>query len=293
MPSTNIREAVRGENSLSATLFRRGRRLPGLAVLLQVFAIVFILAFLIYVVRTSSIREAWLFSNVPIGGGFTQIQAKAIDFAVGALLAPIVIASANFLWFDTSRVACFNEKCNGPNAVSLQALAEVATTSSGSYNVLKHFALVKTHQSRLFLLGILVLFSALSSTLLSNAIAYEAYRAESPPRPVVMQTLDYNWLLKKDNYEPNLFLINTMNTLTYENATSLLYGDGSFVAANLTKVSVANLSASTVALMDVAAYRTMLDCKPAEINEFNFSSEALPNTSLNPGIKVGEDSKHQ
>jgi hypothetical protein len=293
MPSTAIREAVRGENSLSATLFRRDRRLPALAVLLQVFAIVFILAFLIYVVRTASISEAWLFSNIPIGGGFTQIQAKAIDFAVGALLAPIVIASANFLWFDTSRVACFNEKCNGPNAVSLQALTEVATTSSGSYNLLKHFALVKTHQSRLFLLSILVLFSALSSTLLSNVIAYEAYRAEAPPKPVVMQTLDYNMLLQRDNYEPDLFLINTMNTLTYENATSLLYEDGSFVAANLTKVSVANSSASTVALMDVAAYRTTLDCKPAEISEFNFSSKTLPIPYLNPAIKVGEDSEYQ
>jgi hypothetical protein len=293
MPSTAIREAVRGENSLSAPLFRRGRPLPALAVLLQVFAVVFILAFLIYVVRTSSISEAWLFSNIPIGGGFTQIQAKAIDFAVGALLAPIVIASANFLWFDTSRVACFNENCNGPKAVSLQAMTEVATTSSGSYNVLKHFALVKTHQSRLFLLSILVLFSALSSTLISNVIAYEAYRAEAPPKPVVMQTLDYNMLLRRDNYEPNLFLINTMNTLTYENATSLLYEDGSFVAANLTRVSVANLSASIVALMDVAAYRTTLDCKPAEINEFNFSSETLPNPSLNPAIKVGEDSEYQ
>jgi len=263
-----------------------------LSLSLWVFAIIAILALVIYLICTSYLNDVPLFSNTPIGGAFTQLQAKAIDFAVGALLAPIIIASADFLWFYVSRVTCFNEKSNGPNAVSLQALIEVATTSCGSYNVLKHFTLIKTSQLRLILLSLLVLSSALSSTLLSNVIAYEAYHEEGSPKPVVMQSLSYNGNLRRDNYEPDLFLINMMNTLTYENATSLLDKDNSFVAANLTKVSVTNLSTSLVALKRVAAYRVTTNCKPAEINEFNFSIGEWQSGYINPAITIGEDSRH-
>src|SRR5947207_12318220 len=129
MPSPNTQEAPSGNNSPAAAIIQDSRRrllIQSFVVSLWAFAITVILVLAIYLTCTSHLHHVSLFSSAPIGGRFTQIQAKVIDFAVGAVIAPIVMASANFLWFSVSRMTCFNEKCNGPKAVSLRALTELA-----------------------------------------------------------------------------------------------------------------------------------------------------------------------
>jgi hypothetical protein len=292
MPSLGT---LSGDDSPAVAIIRDSRRrllIISFVLSLWAFAIAVALVLAIYLTCTSYLHHTPLFSSAPIGGEFTQIQAKAIDFGVGAVVAPIVIASASFLWFHVSRMTCFDEKCNGPQAVSLRALAELASTSAGSYNILKHFTLIKTSRPRLVLFSLLVLLSALSSTFLTNVIAYEAYYGQSPLGSVVMQSLSFNGGLTKDNYEPNLFLMNMMNTLSYKNATSLLNEDNSYIAANLTDVSIANLSSSMIGLRDVAAYRVTTSCKPAEINHFNFSAEAWPGVYIAPIITIGDKSEY-
>src|SRR5579862_3258533 len=119
-----------GDDSPSVAIIRGSRRrllILSFVLSLWAFAIAVALVLAIYLTYTSYLHHAPLFSSAPIGGGFTQIQAKAIDFGVGAVVAPIIIASANFLWFYVSRMTCFDEKCNGPKAVSLRALAELAS----------------------------------------------------------------------------------------------------------------------------------------------------------------------
>lgn len=278
-------------NQLATAIGRDSRRrflTLAFIALLWASAIVIILVLAIYLICISLLHHVPLFSSAPIGGQFTQIQAKAIDFAVGAVAAPIVIASANFLWFHVSRMTFVDERCNGPQSVPLRALTELASTSAGSYNVLTHFTLLKTSRLRLILFSFLVLLSALSSTLLANIIAYEVYD-EQPLGSLAMQSLSFNGDLRRDNYEPVLFLVNTLNTLSYKNATSLLNDDNSYIAPNLTDVSIANLSSSVIGLRDVAAYRVTTSCKPAEIQQFDFSMES---SYITLAITIEDKCKH-
>jgi len=295
MPSLNAQEDASGDSTHATGIIRGPRRRElvfSLFVSLWASAIAAVLVLAVYLTRTTYLQHVPLFSSTSIGGRFTQIQAKAIDFGFGAVVAPILIASANFLWFRVSRMTSFNERCHGPKSAPLRAVIEMASTNTGSYSIPKHFTLVKTSRPRFVLFSVLVLLSALSSTLLANVIAYEAYLGPAAQRSVVMQSLSFNGNLQRTNYEPDLYLMNLLNTLTYKNATSLLNKDNSYIGTNLTDVSIANLSSSVTGLMDVGAYRVTTTCQPAKINHFNFSIESWSGRFLSPNITVGSDSKH-
>jgi hypothetical protein len=295
MPFLNTQERPFGDSMQSAGIIRGCRRRVPVFILfvsLWVSILAAILVLALYLTCVRILQHEPLFSSASIGGRFTQMQAKAIDFGFGAVVAPILISSANFLWFRVSRMTSFNEKCNGPKAVPLRAVGEMASTNTGSYNILKHFTLVKTPRPRLVLFSILVLLSALSSTLLANVIAYEAYLGPTAQRSVVLQSLNFNGNLRRTNYEPTLYLMNMLNTLSYKNATSLLYKDSSYTAPNVTDASIANLSSSVIGLMDVEAYRVTTRCEPAKISHFNFEVKLWPDVYLYANITVGNDSKH-
>lgn len=65
--------------------------------------------------------------SIAIGGRLTQVQAKAIDFMCGAVLAPLVVASFNYFWFSNLRVNAINE-CLPKRSISFKALAEASST---------------------------------------------------------------------------------------------------------------------------------------------------------------------
>jgi len=232
-----------------------------------------IIAFLAgWVIQRTIVQHKPFFTAAPLGGRFTQLQAKAIDFVFGAVLVPLFMAVATFCWFHVSRTIAFDERDEAKQPpVSLQALVDLATTEAGSYNLFKLRTLATTRRPRFSLFGVLVLLAAISSTLLSNVIAYEAYHSPLIPRNVVMRLLNWNWLLGRSDFEPNVRLMNVLNRLSYQNASTLLDEDGAYTRPNLTEVSIASLVSSVVELEDVPAYRQTITCEPAKMEEFKLS----------------------
>jgi hypothetical protein len=254
-------------------------------------AIVVILFLAGWVTQRTMVQHKPFFSTAPLGGQFTQLQAKAIDFVSGAVVAPLFMAGATFCWFYVSRTIAFNERDEGQQTVYLQALVQMATTETGSFSISKLRTLAKTRRPRFILFGILVLLAAVSSTLLANVIAYEAYRGTPTLRNVVMQRLNYNWNLRKDDFEPNVHLMNLFNTLSYQNASTLLDKDGAWTRPNLTDASIAKLDSSVVELRDVSAYRQSITCEPAIMDEFKLSKADSIRAYLTVNVKIGDESK--
>jgi hypothetical protein len=225
-----------------------------------------------WVIQRTIVQHKPFFTAAPLGGRFTQLQAKAIDFVFGAVLVPLFMAVATFCWFHVSRTIAFDERDEAKQQpVSLQALVDLATTETGSYNLFKLRTLATVRRPRFSLFGVLVLLAAISSTLLSNVIAYEAYHSPLIPRNVVMRLLNWNWLLGRSDFEPNVRLMNVLNRLSYQNASTLLDEDGAYTRPNLTEVSIASLVSSVVELEDVPAYRQTITCEPAKMEEFKLS----------------------
>jgi hypothetical protein len=246
-----------------------------------------------WVIQRTIVQHKPFFTAAPLGGRFTQLQAKAIDFVFGAVLVPLFMAVATFCWFHVSRTIAFDERDEATQPpVSLQALVDLATTDTGSYNLFKLRTLATVRRPRFSLFGVLVLLAAISSTLLSNVIAYEAYHSPLIPRNVVMRLLNWNWLLGRSDFEPNVRLMNVLNRLSYQNASTLLDEDGAYTRPNLTEVSIASLVSSVVELEDVPAYRQTITCEPAKMEEFKLSKVAHSiGDSLLLSVKVEDEGK--
>lgn len=226
-----------------------------------------------------------IFSSAPIGGRLTQFEAKAIDFVCGAILAPLLIASANFCWFDLARTAVFNEKPIAQQPVSLLAVTELSITSSGSYDLLKLWALIRTARPRFILFGILVVASALASSLLANIIAYEAYTTSGETTLLSLRVLYLSSLDSftagglpqddtasafgfegADQVELAMQYTSLMTGLAFQNASRLLSSaNGTYIHENVTTSSLNDLPASVVKLDGVPAYQLSLTCEPAEL----------------------------
>jgi hypothetical protein len=234
--------------------------------------IVIILFLAGWVIQRTIVQHKPFFVAAPLGGRFTQLQAKSIDFVSGAVLVPLFMAVATFCWFHVSRTIAFDERDEAKQQpVSLQALVDLATTETGSYNLFKLRTLATARRPRFSWFGVLVLLAAISSTLLSNVIAYEAYHSPRTPRNVAMKLLNWNWRLRRTDFEPNVHLMNVLNRLSYQNASTLLDEDGAYTRPNLTEVSIASLVSSVVELEDVPAYRQTITCEPAKMEEFKLS----------------------
>jgi hypothetical protein len=115
-----------------------------------------------------------LWRSAPIGGEFDQMSAKTIDFIAGALLAPLVMAVINLIWFRYARIAASNELSKDQKGTQLVSLLEMSVTSGGTYDPWKLWSLLRASRSRLSLMAALALLSAISTSLFVNIIAYEA-----------------------------------------------------------------------------------------------------------------------
>lgn len=98
-----------------------------------------------------------------IGGHLTQTQAKGVDFVCSALLAPLLFAGLNLMWFACARVCAVNESAR---SVPLHTLATASRLSRGTYDPLQYYALVRGRTWRLAALGGIALCSALGSSAL-------------------------------------------------------------------------------------------------------------------------------
>lgn len=108
-----------------------------------------------------------------IGGHLTQTQAKGVDFVCSALLAPLLFAGLNLMWFACARVCAVNESAR---SVPLHTLATASTLSRGSYDPLQYYTLLRGQSWRLAALGGIALCSALGSSALGVSTVPQAFQ---------------------------------------------------------------------------------------------------------------------
>lgn len=226
--------------------------------------------------------DTWtVFSSAPIGGRFTQSQAKAIDLVCGAVLAPMLLVAFNYIWFTSARVAAINELDKKPT--TLRTLSVASATNAGSYNIFAIWQLVfRSKAPRVMLLGCLVLCAAVANTALANIIAYEAYDIDSIPSTA--PRLQYLWdeeavgpkavgnnvslLYQFDQNQTATFSQDFTGMLTgvsIEGARSLL-NDGEYYLINATTASLNGLPGVVVGLSSIPAARYGIQCAASTPN---------------------------
>lgn len=231
------------------------------------------ISLLLFALLLTSVIYTWkrhdlLFSSVALGGRFSQVQAKSIDFITGAIVAPILIAVANLCWFIPSKRSAAG--ANG-RAISLATLVELAGTSSGSFNPRKHFILGSSLRPRYILFSCLILLSAIAYTFLTNVIAYEAYTSTS------IQTIrDRPWTLgfTKDEWnELQITLSSYLNSAGWPgfyDRDRTRSNELSFTYANISQLFLWNNVSDTIStLWQVPAYRHSMECRPALFDTFS------------------------
>ncbi|KAG9504966.1 hypothetical protein J7337_004948 [Fusarium musae] len=110
---------------------------------------------------------------VIVGGKLSSTEAKLIDAAFSILVAPAVAAVANWHMFKLARLSAVNEHSGRNSAVSMKVLVEAASIDWGSFSPLKFWTFVRSRRPRVICLGMIAVFSALSFSLLGNAVAYQ------------------------------------------------------------------------------------------------------------------------
>lgn len=222
------------------------------------------------------------FAGEAIGGRLSQSQAKAVDVVCGAILAPLVMASVNVLWFSSARVSAVNEQQK--KSIPLRSLVTASGICSGSFDFLTTRDLLQGKTWRLFLLSIVVLLSALTRTALANIIAYEAYTTTTSfidswnlrmQRDAAVESTYRNNRLLVGNI-PGLDLYDFTATqqadiakeitalfteMAFANASSRLT-DGTYIGGNATAASLDALPLTVLSLNKVPAYRLSVNCTP-------------------------------
>jgi hypothetical protein len=215
--------------------------------------------------------------SIAIGGRLTQVQAKAIDFICGAVLAPLIVASFNYFWFSNLRVNAINE-CLPKRSISFKALAEASSTDTGSFNLVKLWTFLGTGTWSLTLFAVAVLLSAGTKSLLSNIIAYEAYTTQAGivsqslqflydpllhtfgDSPSWMGYLYYNFSTDQQARFTNDFNMMLMGLGFHAAKTKL---DGKYyIGINATQASLDALPSSISNIADVPGYRLSTACQP-------------------------------
>lgn len=224
---------------------------------------------------TKRSKDWTVFSSAPIGGRFTQSQAKAVDLVCGAVLAPMLLVAFNYLWFTSARVAAVNELDKRPT--TLRTLSITSATAAGSYNVFDIWHLIiRSRAPRVMLLGCLVLCAAVANTALTNVIAYEAYTLDTASADTRLQYLwDEEAVGPKavGNNVSGLYQFNQKQTASFsEQFTGMLTGvsiesaktllnDSEYYMINATSASLNALHGSIIALPDVPAIKYDIQCQ--------------------------------
>jgi hypothetical protein len=138
-----------------------------------------------FIGSTSLICSCWLIAYIQVktdrsyiaavivGGKLSSTEAKLIDAAFSILVAPAVVAVANWHMFKLARLSAVNEHSGRNSAVSMKVLVEVASTDWGSFSPLKFWTFVRSRRPRVICLGMIAVLSAMSFSLLGNAVAYQ------------------------------------------------------------------------------------------------------------------------
>src|SRR5215469_15762695 len=188
-----------------------------------------------------------------IGGQMKQWEAKLVDFFWSFGLSQIVSWLLDYFLFGLARVYLINQNDKSGKPQSLASLAAASATDSGSYNPMKIYALRPKNKPMCIFVA-LVLLSGVSFGMFSNIIAYEAYSKEShAPFEASLRSFMVNpniygaspMQLDQDALFPSasqkrIFTSNAFGMLVglvYQNATSQLEADGSYIGVNATQSS--------------------------------------------------------
>ncbi|KAF2853731.1 hypothetical protein T440DRAFT_552367 [Plenodomus tracheiphilus IPT5] len=217
------------------------------------------------------------FAGAKIGGRLTQAEAKAIDVITGAILAPLVMAALNHIWFDSARVSAVNEV--QPNSIPLRTLVATSSTSGGNYDLFNLRDLLQGKSWRLYLFALLTILSAVGRSALSNIIAYEAFSEVGSSATsvglrlrsdvAVNANLGMSNSLKLQLYDFDMGqnaqvakdMMALLTDLSYEDAYWKLT-DNTYIGYNATSHSLGALSQSIVRLENLPAYRLSVNCTP-------------------------------
>lgn len=281
---SNVRNTTLGiddGNTLIRTELPRSKSSTLTLSTLVLTALVPILSMAIWGGLSTKRPDTWtVFSSAPIGGRFTQSEAKAVDLVCGAVLAPMLLVAFNFIWFTSARVAAVNEL--DKRSTTLRTLSIASATTAGSYNVFTIWHLiVRSRAPRVILLGCLVVCAAVANTALMNIIAYEAYTINTTPSAT--PRLQYLWNkdvvgLKSgysvsDNYQFDQNqtasfsqqFTGMLTGVSIEGARSLLHGN-QYYLINATTASLNALPGALVRLPSVPAAKYGIQCAASTLN---------------------------
>jgi hypothetical protein len=218
-----------------------------------------------------------LSDSIVIGGKFNQPTAKAIDFCWSFGISPLLYWALDAYFFSIGRVTMVNEQSK--HATSLQSLAEASGTDSGTYNYFKLHRLLFRSTQRMKLFAVLAVCSAIDAGTLSNAIAYEATTILDGSSNTRVQLRYLNWdpvvpwgTLPPENLgfsDPQQQLnfsseaVAMLTKIAYQNATTLLESDGTYIGINATQGSINSLDSSIGLLQNVPAYKPDIECSAA------------------------------
>ncbi|KAF4545830.1 uncharacterized protein LTHEOB_4482 [Lasiodiplodia theobromae] len=233
------------------------------------------------------------FSGARIGGKFSQPEAKLIDVACSAVLAPLIMTGLNFLWFGSARVSTFNDQRPSDRAgIPLSTLVAVSTSTSGTYDPLNIRSLLRGKTHRLYLLAALTLLSAFSKTALSNLIAYEAFPEEHANQQKIVLRYLSDRAINSTSLMHQIFSMDPKTAFGFSReqqadiasqVTGLLTGlsfvsartylnDSTYVCVNSTENAMDRLPPNVVGLHHVPGFRLSVDCIPDLPSSVNIST---------------------
>ncbi|KAK7533780.1 uncharacterized protein J3D65DRAFT_631305 [Phyllosticta citribraziliensis] len=218
-----------------------------------------------------------------VGGQFTQMQAKAIDFICSALISPALMLVLDYAWFSSAQVSAINER-QTTQGIPLQSLVAASETDCGTYDMIQFWHLMRAKTWRFLFLAILALLSAITRTSVSNIVAYEAYDDLVPSNGTLryMRDVDvdganmhgdppeslhaYNYSPSQQSFAANA--ISSMLTRITLTGNKTLDRGGGYVGVNATMCSMNNLPQSMLEIHNIPGWRLTIDCTPSQPDSF-------------------------
>ncbi|KAM0413584.1 hypothetical protein ACHAPT_013636 [Fusarium lateritium] len=222
------------------------------------------------VARIETKSEGGYIKAVRIGGNVSSTWAKLIDAAASMLVAPAILAVANWHIFKLVRLSAVNEHDQRSSEANLNVLVEVAGTDWGSSSPLKFWTFLRSQKPRIICLGVISILSSLSFSLLGNVTAYEEAGNIMTTRDIeAMQAVgDFlkQPLLTKDMDKVRLKILDDLeNQLQRLQATDLKPRPDGFLGVNITSRARVEMPPTIEQLFNVPAYRIMAYCQPSNL----------------------------
>jgi hypothetical protein len=209
---------------------------------------------------------------VIVGGKLSSTEAKLIDAAFSILVAPAVVAVANWHMFKLARLSAVNEHSGRNSAVSMKVLVEVASTDWGSFSPLKFWAFVRSRRPRVICLGIIAVLSALSFSLLGNSVAYQQAGVDTSTQ--VLEYLHDTHSVLPGGSQPipldDQSIQQQVSARLQDRLSRLQQGIFESPAEGLVSVNVSDRSRSSLSpavmqLFDAPVYRLKMFCSPSNL----------------------------